>query len=66
MRNKRSVCRGIVIYMREFQVYEDENGQWIAECKDIPGYRAKARTREEVLAKIKSALLTFYPCKCEE
>jgi predicted RNase H-like HicB family nuclease len=52
--------------MREFLVYEDDNGRWIAECTKIPGYRATAKTKEEALAKIKSALLTFYPCKCEE
>jgi predicted RNase H-like HicB family nuclease len=52
--------------MRELLVYEDDRGQWIAECKDIPGYRASGKTREEALAKIKAALLTFYPCTCEE
>ncbi len=52
--------------MRDFTLYEDENGQWIAECEEIPGYRAKAKTKEEALAKIRAALLTFFPCKCEE
>ncbi len=52
--------------MREFDIYQDDTGQWIAECKDIPGYRAKAKTEAEALEKIRVALLTFYPCKCEE
>ena len=56
---------GIFENMREFIVYQDDGGRWIAECEDIPGYRAKGKTKEEVLAKIESALLTFYPCKCE-
>jgi predicted RNase H-like HicB family nuclease len=52
--------------MREFILYQDDSGQWTAECKDMPGYRVKAKTEEEALEKIKSALLTFYPCRCEE
>ena len=52
--------------MREFILYQDDSGQWTAECKEMPGYRVKGKTEEEALAKIKSALLTFYPCRCEE
>ena len=52
--------------MREFQVYEDDRGQWVAECQELPGYRAAAKTPEEALAQLKAALLTFYPCKCED
>jgi predicted RNase H-like HicB family nuclease len=52
--------------MREFIIYEDNDGLWCAECRDLPGYRAKGRTKEEALEKMKSALLMHYPCKCEE
>lgn len=52
--------------MREFIIYQDNNGLWIAECKEIPGYKAKADTREEAIEKIKAALLIYHPCKCEE
>jgi len=52
--------------MREFIIYQDDDGQWVAECKELPGYRAQAGTREEALEKMKSALLIFYPCRCED
>ncbi len=51
--------------MREFIVYQDDNGTWLAECRQLPGYTAKGKTKEEALDKMKSALLVFYPCKCE-
>lgn len=52
--------------MREFTVYQDDDGYWIAECGELPGYRAKGGTREEAMEKIKSALLTYFPCRCED
>ena len=52
--------------MREFIVYQDDNDQWVAEAKDLPGYRATGKTQEEALAKIKSVLLIYHPCRCEE
>jgi len=52
--------------MREFIIYQNEDGTWSAECRELPGYRAKGSTKEEAIEKIKSALLVFYPCKCEE
>ena len=52
--------------MREFILYQDDDGGWVAECKDIPGYRAKAKTREEALDRIKAVLLLYYPCRCED
>jgi predicted RNase H-like HicB family nuclease len=51
--------------MRKLIIYQDDDGFWIAECKELPGYRAKGRTREEVAEKIKFALLTYNPCRCE-
>ncbi len=52
--------------MREFTIYQDDDGQWVAECRELPGYRAQAETREAALEKMKSALLIFYPCRCED
>jgi predicted RNase H-like HicB family nuclease len=52
--------------MRDFILYEDNSGEWVAECREIPGYRARGRTKEEAIEKIKAALLVFYPCKCED
>ncbi len=55
-----------IAIMREFIVYQDNDEQWVAECREIPGYRAKAATKEEAMEKIKSALLIYHPCKCED
>ena len=52
--------------MREFIIYQDDNEQWVAEAKDLPGYRATGKTQEEALEKIKSVLLIYHPCRCEE
>jgi hypothetical protein len=52
--------------MREFIVYQDDDGSWVAECKELSGYRATGKTKEEVLQKVKHALLIYYPCRCEE
>jgi predicted RNase H-like HicB family nuclease len=52
--------------MREFIIYQDDNDQWVAEAKDLPGYRASGKTQEEALEKIKSVLLIYHPCRCEE
>jgi predicted RNase H-like HicB family nuclease len=52
--------------MREFSVYQDDDGYWVAECLELPGLRVKGRTEAEAIQKIKQALLTYYPCRCEE
>ncbi len=52
--------------MREFVIYQNDNGDWIAECNELPGYRVKAGTKEEVINKLKTLLLTYYPCRCED
>jgi predicted RNase H-like HicB family nuclease len=52
--------------MRDFVIYQDDDGTWRAECRELPGYTAKGRTKDEALEKIKSALLRFYPCRCED
>ena len=52
--------------MREFIIYQDDNDQWVAEAKDLPGYHATGKTQQEALEKIKSVLLIYHPCRCEE
>ncbi len=52
--------------MREFSLYQDEDGSWVAECQELPGLRVKGSTEEEAIRKKKQALLTYYPCRCEE
>ncbi|MDA8105921.1 MAG: type II toxin-antitoxin system HicB family antitoxin [Nitrospiraceae bacterium] len=46
--------------MREFIVYQDNDGQWGAECQEMPGYRARAGSKEEAVEKMKAALLVFF------
>ncbi len=52
--------------MREFIIYQGNDDQWTAEAKEIPGLRVTGKTQEEALAKIKSAILLYNPCRCEE
>jgi|OpeIllAssembly_1097287.scaffolds.fasta_scaffold13527_2 predicted RNase H-like HicB family nuclease len=56
----------VYFYMREFILYEDDDGSWIAECKELPGYRATGKTKDEALQKVKHALLLYHPCRCED
>lgn len=52
--------------MREFIIYQDKDGLWIAECREIQGFRATGRTKREAIEKIKAALLMYKPCRCED
>jgi predicted RNase H-like HicB family nuclease len=52
--------------VREFTVYQDEDGRWVAECSELPGVSVKAETQSEAIEKIKKALLIYYPCRCED
>ena len=56
----------VYFYMREFTLYEDDDGSWVAECGELPGYRATGQTKEEALQKMQSALLIYHPCRCED
>jgi hypothetical protein len=70
--HKRSSCYLLarilwyIFCMREFTLYEDDNGIWTAECKELPGYHATGKTKEEALQKMQSALLIYHPCRCED
>jgi hypothetical protein len=55
-----------IYFMKRFTVYQDDAGQWVVECEELPGYRATGRTSEEAIEKMKSAILLFYPCRCED
>ena len=52
--------------MREFTVYQDDDGSWVAECQELPGYRAIGKSKEEALQKMKAVLLIYHPCRCED
>ncbi|MHB8882767.1 MAG: type II toxin-antitoxin system HicB family antitoxin [Thermodesulfovibrionales bacterium] len=52
--------------MREFTVYQDDDGQWVAQCRELPGVRVRGGSEAEAIEKIKKALLVYYPCRCEE
>ena len=56
----------VYFYMRDFTLYEDDDGSWVAECRELPGYRATGKTKEEALQKMQSALLIYHPCRCED
>lgn len=52
--------------MREFTVYQDDDGSWVAECRELPGLSVRGQSEAEALQKIKQALLIYYPCRCED
>ena len=52
--------------MREFTVYEDDDGTWVAEAKELPGVHMRGKTQQEALEKIQTALRIYYPCRCED
>jgi len=47
--------------MREFILYQDDDGFWVAECRELPGYKAKGETEKEAIEKIKQMLLLIHP-----
>jgi predicted RNase H-like HicB family nuclease len=52
--------------MREFIVYQDDDGTWVAEAKELPGVHMRGKTQQEALEKIQTALRIYYPCRCED
>jgi predicted RNase H-like HicB family nuclease len=40
----------------DVQLYQDEDGVWIAECPSIPGCVSQGPSREEALANIRDAI----------
>ena len=66
--SEATLARKDMVYflMREFIIYDSGDGEWTAECMEIPGYRGKGATKEEAIEKVKAALLIYHPCKCED
>lgn len=52
--------------MREFVIYQDDDGAWVAEARELPGVHMKGKTQKEALEKIQAALKIYYPCRCED
>ena len=53
--------------MKEFTIYQDDSGNWIAASDKIPGFVAKGKTEQEAVEKIKNAFRVYYPCgDCED
>lgn len=52
--------------MRELLLYQDHDGDWICESKDVPGLRVKGKTQEEAIERIKTAIRLYDPCRCED
>lgn len=52
--------------MREIILSQDDEGDWVAECEELPGVRIKAGTKEAAIEKISKALLLYRPCRCED
>lgn len=40
----------------DVQLYQDEDGVWIAECPSIPGCVSQGATREEALDNVRDAI----------
>jgi len=52
--------------MREFLIYQDDDGTWVAEAKELPGVHMRGNTQKEALEKIQAFLKIYYPCRCED
>jgi len=52
--------------MREFTIYQDDDGTWVAEAKELPGVHMRGATQKEALEKIQTAVKIYYPCRCED
>ena len=48
--------------MKEFIVYQDDNGEWIVKSDKIPGFTARGRTQQDALDKMKQAMRVYFPC----
>ena len=53
--------------MKEFSIYQDENGNWIVTSDKIPGFEAKGKSQQEAVDKMKQAFRIYYPCgECKD
>ena len=51
--------------MRELILYQDDDGEWVAETEEIPGLRVKGKTEKEAIERIQTALKLYTPCRCD-
>jgi predicted RNase H-like HicB family nuclease len=52
--------------MRELILYQDDDGTWVAEAKELPGVRMRGKSRQEAIEKIQAVLKIYFPCRCED
>jgi predicted RNase H-like HicB family nuclease len=53
--------------MKQFTIYQDEDGRWVVTCSKVPGLAVKAKTQAEAVEKMKKALTIYFPCgECGE
>lgn len=48
--------------MKEFNIYQDETGEWIVTSEKITGFTARGRTMQEAIDKMKQAMRVYFPC----
>jgi len=47
-------------------LYKDENGDFIAECVDLPGCISDGKTKKEAISNIKEAILAYCESRLKE
>lgn len=53
--------------MKEFTIYQDEEGNWVVTSDKIPGFAARGKTRQDAIDKMKQAFRMYYPCgECKD
>jgi predicted RNase H-like HicB family nuclease len=48
--------------LKEFIVYQDENGEWVVTSEKIQGFAARGKTQQEAVEKMKQAMRVYFPC----
>ncbi len=48
--------------MKEFVIYQDDNGDWVVTSDKMPGFVAKGKSQNEALDKMKQAMRVYFPC----
>jgi predicted RNase H-like HicB family nuclease len=53
--------------VKEFTIFQDDNGEWIVISEKLPGFVARGKTRQEAIEKMKMAFRVYYPCgECKD
>ena len=45
--------------MRQVMIYPGEDGYWVAECPSLPGCVSQGKSKEDVIANMKEAILGY-------